>query len=324
MGEGAALNADIAALRGTVVPLAWSHGRLEVWALGAAVHRLEFLPGGGAIVAPLAEAPWQDDSTMAAEAAIPAHLRQLGGEWPCVPFGRSAADPVAHGYGTDNRWRHLGTEGGRSTWEIVYPADRPVERLRREIVPVHGHAAVDFTLTVAARRDCLLPVGLHPILQLPETGRRMTVEGVHGFGEVFPAVFEPGVSRLRPGARFAGTGALPLAEGGEIALDALAAQRTEEAFQLFGVDGDLRIACPDDGYAVRLEWDARDFPTCLFWLSAGGRSAKPWGGRFRGIGVEPLDARFEPQGDGAAIGGGRRFRAGEVWTTRYRISVEPA
>lgn len=306
------------------VPLTWSHGSAELWPLGAALHRLQARLPDGRVVAPLAEAPWQDDPVVTSDVSIPAHLRHLGGEWPCVPFGRSAADPVTHGYGTDNPWRLLDAERGRCVWEIVYPADRPVERLRREVRGVHGHAALDFTLTVTARRDAILPVGLHPILRLPEGGRGMAVEGSWSHGETFPVVFEPGVSRLKPAARFSGPGALPLAGGGETTLAALAAQRTEEAFQLFGVGGLLRVVYPDDAYALHLTWNADDFPTCLFWLSAGGREAVPWGGRFRGLGVEPLDARFEARDGAGIIAGGRRMRAGEIWTTRYRIAVEPA
>ena len=49
--------------------------------------------GGGEaeilLLRPLAEAPWQGDADIAADASIPAHLRHLGGEWACVPFGRS-------------------------------------------------------------------------------------------------------------------------------------------------------------------------------------------------------------------------------------------
>jgi hypothetical protein len=310
-------------LPGVPQPLVWSHGRGEIWPLGATLHRLELRMPDGRLVRPLAEAPWHDDPAITDDATIPAHLRHLGGEWPCVPFGRGPADPVAHGYGTDNAWRLL--RGGRdeSVWEIVYPADRPVERLRRDVMGVHGNAAVDFQLTVVARRDCTLPVGLHPILRLPEPGGRIVVEGAHSHGETFPVVFEPGVSRLAKAARFTGADALPLAAGGTETLSELTGSATEEAFQLFGVDGQLRVVYPDDGYAVRLAWEPRDFPTCLFWLSAGGRTASPWGGRFRGLGVEPLDARFEPTGTASAIAGGRRFRAGEVWTTRYRISAEP-
>jgi hypothetical protein len=318
------MTSSTADLPGTPHPFVWSHGRAEIWPLSAAIHNLELRLPDGRLVRPLAEAPWHGEAEIADDASIPAHLRHLGGEWPCVPFGRSAADPVVHGYGTDNPWRLL--RGGRdsSTWEIIYPSDRPIERLRRDVTGVHGHAAVDFVLTTVARRDVTLPVGLHPILRLPEPGGSLSVEGAYSHGETFPVVFEAGISRLAAAARFASTAELPLAAGGAISLSQLAPEVTEEAFQLFGVDGDLRIVYPKDGYALRLNWDARDFPTCLFWLSAGGRAVRPWGGRFRGMGVEPLDARFEASGGAGVIAGGRHLRAGEVWTTRYRISVEPA
>lgn len=311
------------ALPGTKLPLAWSHGRAEIWALGATMHHLELRLPGGDVVRPLAEAPWHGDRRITGDRTIPAHLRYLGGEWPCVPFGKGAGDAVVHGYGTDNVWRLMDAGQGRAVWEIVYPADRPVERLRREISGVHGHPAVDLLLTVTARRDGTLPVGLHPILRLPDPGQGMGVEGLYGHGETFPVVFEPGVSRLAPAARFGGADALPLADGSLASLADLASLGTEEAFQLFGAGGDLRILYPAWGFATRIIWNPQDFPTCLFWLSAGGREAKPWEGRFRGLGVEPLDARFEERDGAGIIAGGRRFRAGEVWTTRYRIAVEP-
>ena len=45
-------------------------------------------------------------------------------------------------------------------------------------------------------------------------------------------------------------------------------------------------------------------------------------GRFRGFGVEPLNARFEARDGAVAIAGGRAFRAGEVWSTRYSIGAD--
>ncbi len=310
-------------LPGKPHPLEWSHGRGEVWPLGAALHHLQ-LNLDSRVIRPLAEAPWHEDSGITADRSIPAHLRHLGGEWPCVPFGKSAADPIVHGYGTDNLWRLLRAEASSSTWEVIYPADRPVERLRREVSGIHGHPAVNLDLTVTARRDCQLAIGLHPILRLPDAGKELRVEGAYSHVLTFPAVFEPGVSRLAAGLRVTDISSLPLADGGTSSLSELCQAGTEEAFQLFGVDGTLRLVYPLAGYAVRLEWDPVAFPTCLFWLSGGGRKQRPWNGQFKGLGVEPLDARFVARDGVGAIDGGRSFRAGEIWSTRYRISVERA
>jgi len=309
------------ALPGPQRLLSWSHGSAEVWALSGAIHHLELTLFNGRRVRPLAEAPWQGEAAIAGDGAIPAHLRYLGGEWACVPFGKSAADPVVHGFGTDNCWTFEEADEGVAL-VIDYPEDRPVERLRRTIRGVPGAARVEFTLEVTARRDCVLPIGLHPILAPGQAGEELRIEGACSHGETFPVTFEPGVSRLAAGARFEPPGALPLEGGGTVSIGALLTETTEEAFQLYGVDGAMRIAYPQSGHAVRLEWQAEDYPTCLYWISTGGRTAKPWNGRFRGFGVEPLNARFEAREGASAITGGRAFRAGEVWSTRYSIGVE--
>ncbi|MFZ2099333.1 MAG: hypothetical protein WAU86_02075 [Oricola sp.] len=304
-------------------PLSWSHGTAEVWALSGAVHHLEFRLPDGRLVRPLAEAPWHGDAATTGDEAIPAHLRFLGGEWPCVPFGKSEGDPVVHGFGTDNCWSF--EDGGEGVALFIdYPEDRPIARLRRSVRGVPGEARVEFTLEVTARRDCVLPIGLHPILAPGEPGEEVRIEGVASHGETFPVIFEPDVSRLKPAARFGGTAALPLASGGAIPFGRLLDETTEEAFQLFGVDGSLRVVYPLSGHAVRLSWNAGDYPTCLFWISTGGRTGQPWNGRFRGFGVEPLDARFIARDGQGAITGGRAFRAGETWTTRYFLAAEGA
>lgn len=301
--------------------LSWSHGSAEVWALSGAVHHLEFRLPGGRGVRPLAEAPWHDDPATTGDEAIAAHLRFLGGEWPCVPFGKSDGDPVVHGYGTDNCWT-FGEDGDGVALTVEYPDDRPITRLRRTVRGVHGAARLEISLAVTARRDCVLPVGLHPILACGAPGEAVRIEGGWSYGKTFPVVFEPEVSRLAPARRFESPAGLPLAAGGSISFGELLNETTEEGFQLFGVDGGLRIVYPKSGYAVRLQWKPRDFPTCLFWISTGGRTNKPWNGRFRGFGVEPLDAHFENRSGEGVIAGGRAFAAGEVWSTEYSIAVE--
>jgi hypothetical protein len=303
-------------------PLSWSHGSAEVRALSGAVHHLEFTLPDGRRVRPLAEAAWQGDAGIAGDETIPAHLRHLGGEWPCVPFGKTEADPVVHGFGTDNCWRFEDGEASSIRLTIDYPVDHPVERLGRIVSGVPGEARVEFSLAVTARRDCVLPVGLHPILALGAPEEELRIEGAYSHGETFPVVFEANVSRLAAGTRFDSMAALPLAAGGTMPFGCLLNETTEEALQLFGTDGDLRIVYPESRHAVRLRWDAADFPACLFWVSTGGRTNKPWNGRFRGFGVEPLDAGFVDRGGDGAITGGRRFAAGETWTTRYSIAVE--
>lgn len=308
------------ALPGDQRRVEWDRGSGQVWALSGALHHLRLELDDGRTVMPLAEAPWHSDGATTGDASIAAHLRFLGGEWPCVPFGRTADDPVIHGFGTDNCWRFEMAADGVAL-SIDYPEDRPVTRLRRTVAGVPGKAEVRFTLEVTARRDCVLPVGLHPILSCGMAGEAPVIDAQFGHGETFPVVFEPGVSRLAAGANFQDTEALPLAGGGTVPFGALLRETTEEAFQLFATGGSVRVIYPLSNHAVRISWNDDDFPTCLFWMSTGGRTGKPWRGRFRGFGVEPLHARFENQGGQGVICGGRRFRAGETWTTTYSIAV---
>lgn len=306
--------------------LGWDRGHAEVFATGAALHNLVFTLDDGSFCQPLAEAPWVDDAALATGGAIPDHLKLLGGEWPCVPFGTTAVDPHHHGYGSDNAWHVTSRSEGAIDLAIDYPEDHPITRLERRVAGVPGETVINLDLTVIARADCVLPVGLHPIFRLPDAGKRMHL-AASGFsrGHAFPQVFEPGVSRLAVGARFAALDAVPLAGGGSADLSSPPADLREEIVLLESTNGGVHISYPDDGYAAHLEWSGEHFPSLVLWLSDRGRSALPWSNRFRGIGIEPVAAFFDNTAlaayapEGVALG--RRFSAGQRWTTRYRISA---
>lgn len=305
--------------------LSWDCGQADILGIGAALHNLAFRLEDGSIVEPLAEAPWIGEDSVVADASIPAHLRQLGGEWLCVPFGTTMVDPHHHGFGTDNAWHVVEQSEDTITLAIDYPEDHPIKRLERHIEGVAGQAAVAIELTIEARAECILPVGLHPIFRLAGEGRGMLLDpGPFARGHTFPKVFEPGVSRLRPGAEFSTLDAVPLADGAAD-LTRPPAGLKEEILQLAGAAGSVRLDYPDDGYQARLDWDAHDFPSLVIWLSDCGRSAPPWSNRFRGVGIEPVNAFFDDTGlasqKPAHVSPGRVFRAGERWTTKYRISA---
>ncbi len=305
--------------------LAWDRGHAEIFATGAALHNLVFAFDDGSSCRPLAEAPWIGDATLAKDDRVSAHLKLLGGEWPCVPLGTTTVDPHHHGYGTDNAWHVTGEGMGAIELAVDYPQDHPVARLERRISGVRGETAIDLELTVVARKGCMLPVGLHPIFRLPEAGKRMRLAAGFARGHTFPGVFEPGVSRFAAGTEFAALDAVPLATGGSADLSGPPAELREEIVFLEGIDGGVALSYPDDGYTVRLEWNSADFPSLVLWLSDRGRSAAPWSNRFRGIGIEPVAAFFDNTDLAAwapaGVALGRQFFAGERWTTNYRISA---
>ncbi len=305
---------------------AWDRGHAEIFATGAALHDLVFAFDDGFSFRPLAEAPWIDAPELATQDRIPNHLKSLGGEWPCVPFGSTDVDRHHHGHGADNAWHVTSEAADTIELAIDYPQGHPVARLERRIRGIAGRTAIDLELTVVTRKDCLLPVGLHPIFRLPDAGKRMRFS-VDGFsrGHTFPGMFEPGVSRLAAGREFGSLDAVPLAGGGSADLSQPPADLREEIVLLEGANGGVSLGYPDEGFTVRLEWNRRDFPALVMWLSDRGRSAPPWSSLFQGIGIEPVNGFF----DNTALAGhasaglalGRRFRAGERWTTHYRISA---
>ncbi len=306
--------------------LAWDRGRADISAVGASLHNLVFTLDDGSSVQPLAEAPWRGDPSIAADPAIPAHLRLLGGEWPCVPFGTTETDPCHHGFGADNPWQVVERTSEMVMLGIDYPEGHPIARLERRITGVRDAASIELELSVLARRDCHLPVGHHPIFRLPQAGHRMHLDpGGFGAGHTFPRTFEKEVSRLAINGRFASLRGVPLAAGGTADLSRPPAGLREEILLLMDVAGDVRLSYPDDGHAVHFGWNASDLPSLVIWLSDCGRSSAPWRKRFRGIGIEPVAAFFDNTALLASAPrtcvSGVDFSVGKRWTTRYRISV---
>ncbi|RVV96590.1 hypothetical protein EKE94_17855 [Mesobaculum littorinae] len=298
-----------------VWPLVWPQGRADLRAVGGALQRLRLTLPSGRVAQPFAQAPWP-------AAGVAGHLAHLGGEWPCVPFGSGTVDPAHHGYGSDHVWRLDGLGQGGARMSIDYPAGHPVARLEREVRTRPD--GVDLTLAVHVRQDCALPLGLHPILAWPEGGIRIRHAGP-AQGRVFPRVFEPGVSRLAPGAAFDSLSAVPLAAGGTADLAHTPGALAEELVQVHGGAPSIEVDYLSEGLRLRLDWDGTAFPSFLMWLSNGGRTGTPWGGRFHGIGIEPCAAAFDDTTLAPHVPGGRpvavTLSAGTVWRTAYGLTL---
>lgn len=328
--------------------LAWSHGTLAVQSLAGMLGPVLFVLPDGRQVAPLHVAPWGNDAEAAALSPI---LQALRGEWPCVPFGFDAprALPAGwtaggetfegaeelHGPGSNAHWTFCDTGPERLVLELVYPETHPVHYLRRTIVPDPAAPAIDLTLEVAARRECRLPAGLHPTFRLTPRPGSVTLEpGAHGAIWSHPIDFEPGATLIPPGARFASLAAAPLAAGGTGDFAHLPrAEDTEELLQMTGASGDFALHYRDEGFRVRLTWEAAVFPSVILWVSNRGRSAWPWAGRHLALGVEPICGAFD-LGPATASAPNPLSASGEPTAlaldpdmplvTRYRIAVEPA
>ena len=105
---------------------------------------------------------------------------------------------------------------------------------------------------------------------------------------------------------------------------------TEELLQLNGLDR-IALANEADGYRVKLSWNNAHFPSLLLWMSNRGRKADPWNGRHTALGMEPIcspfglgpaSARADNPMARSGVNTAHNFKAGEVFTTKYRIEVE--
>ena len=194
--------------------------------------------------------------------------------------------------------------------------------------------AIDVELRIEVRRDCRLPIGLHPTLRLPVAGGRARLEpGRFDHGRTYPTIFEPAAPLFAENARFPSLAAVPARDGRTIDATRLPlADETDELLQLNGIDGTAALANEAEGYRFRLTWQKEHFPSLLLWLSNRGRKMFPWNGRHVAVGIEPICSPFG-LGPGTALADNPiarsgtptalSFRAGQPFVTRYRIAAEP-
>jgi hypothetical protein len=258
----------------------------------------------GRTVHPFARAPWIGDSGLE---DLPGHLRVLGGEFVGVPFGSSGApadlDPAwaglvpveapdpPHGASAEEDWTVFETTASSVALGLDLPALGL--RLERRIALHPTLPRIDFTLTLTAGTACRVPVGLHPILRLPEEPHTLRLDVAFREGRTYPGVVPPGRARSAPARRFTSLAAVPGTSGSvdlaRLPLD----EPTEDVLLLTGVSGALRAHYADDRTVVTIDWDRAALPSMLVWISDRALADAPWGERYRGVGLEPLAAAFD-------------------------------
>jgi hypothetical protein len=334
-------------LTGALKALAWRHGVASVQALGGMAGLCVFLLPDGRQISPFHIARWASEPV---EEATPGILRQLRGEWPCVPFGsdgdRRAADgwPAStatptvdnspHGFAANHEWSLLDGNAQQLELKIAYPEDHPIAELHRRISPDPDAAAIDFELEVTPRRDCVLPIGLHPVFRLPRKPETMRIE-VDGRSPAQTYPGDPDVSSIFAPDQYAEDWhAIKLRDGSVIDPSRVPLPRhTEDVLQLMHGTGSVALWNTVEGYRVRLTWETEHFPSLMLWFSNFGRQAPPWSGRHLALGVEPicsaldLGPQISSQPNPISARGvptAHRFVANQPFITRYRIAVEPA
>lgn len=326
--------------------LAWRHGLFAVDSLGGMIGPGSFLLDDGRQVSPFYVAPWWNED----REDIDGLTRGLRGEWPCVPFGypvsaaqvtprwRAVSDdtdsfPFAHGYSSHHDWEFLTTEDAdHVAMRILYPDNHDIAQLDRRLHAVHDAAAIDFELTITARRCTSQPVALHGCFALPvEQGGAVLEPGAFASAASYPAVIEDGATLLLPDAEFQDLSCVPGLDGTTV--DATRVpfdQSVEDLVQLNGVEGRFGLVNRPAGYRMDISWDASILPSVVLWYSNRGRRFAPWDGRNLCIGIEPcctaygLSPRISSSENPFASAGiptAVKLTAGEPLTIRYRIAV---
>jgi hypothetical protein len=326
--------------------LGWKFGNLTVQRHAAMLAPLTLLLPNGRQVSPMHVAPWAEDP-IANE--LPGILARLRGEWPCVPFGYAVNDPTApadwarlngaaepgeevHGHSSNHAWTWEEGDSGNLKLSIGYPDASPVKRLTRTVTPDQNAPAVDMTLTIEVKSDCRLPLGLHPTFRLPVAPQAARIEpGPFKEGHTYPGTVEPTAPLFAIDKSFSSLTSVPLRIGGTFDASRVPLPlETEELLQLNGI-GSVALANEAEGYRARLSWNQEHFPSLLLWMSNRGRKAAPWSSRHVALGMEPICSPFgigpaSARADNPMAKSGTRtardFKAGEVFTTRYRIEAE--
>lgn len=319
----------------------------EVQSLAAMVGPVRFRLGDR-WAEPLAVAPWAEDTGPEFE-SLPGTLKRLRGEWPCAPFGSDAerpdlpadwqpqdaspltvTDPELHGHCANHDWDLVERQDASILLAVDGPEDHALARLEREVRLAHDRPAVEFALTIHPRRDCLLPLGLHPVLPMGAEPDSLILHlAPEARAWSYPVDVEPGGSLIAPDQRDIDPARVALRDGRTVDIRRLPLPaQSEDLVLLTGLGGRIGCELPYLGCRLDLSWEDRHLPACQLWISGQGRQFYPWSGRFRGLGVEPVAAPFDlgpaiAAGDNplnrAGIATALRLTAGEPFTTRYAM-----
>lgn len=307
------------------LPLETPTCKARISPLGAILHDLEFTRPDGTPFRPMAEADWSGKRRPEDTPEVSPHLAELGGEWPCVPFGTSAPDPQHHGFCSNARWQIDHSDDASARLSIAYPEGHAVASVRREVRLDPEAPRVDFQLEITAARDCTLPIGLHPIFRLPDGGAGVTLDWAGGFeASTIPATLAPPGMTLLPATQLTKGGTIATSDGQQVTFPDDFPQQREALVQIWDCDGRFDLHYAAEAMGVRLTWQADDLPNCLLWLA--NPAHFPGFGPFTGLGVEPISSLFDrgvtPFDDSlASRRAGVALRAGQPWRTSYAISA---
>jgi hypothetical protein len=314
------------------VALESPHVRARVYRTAALFTDVAFRLSSGRWVEPLAKPPWPDDP----DPEIPGHLRRLGGEFFCLPFGGGAAarDPLPgwealaagpidlpmHGPAANADWKIVEARSDSAILALEYPESSAVRRIERRIRLASDKPEAQVAVRIEARGPARLPAAFHPILKLPDKPGGLAIDAAFACGFTYPGVIEPNRMASEPGRRFGALTGVPGRHGGSVDLSRLPlGPPMEDVVLLAGVTGPVRAEFIDEGFILEIDWSRDALPSCMLWIHDRGLDDKPWGGHYRGLGVEPLAAAFDGP---VSLSAGSNPLASEGWSTAIEIAPD--
>jgi hypothetical protein len=284
--------------------IASEHVRAVILIDGGILWSPEFRLGSGRWVKPLAEAPWSGDPAMGEDEHLPPTMRVLGGAFLGLPFGGRGLEVEAHGWAArPPKFPHHGVAAA-SRWHVdVAHTERmllrldvaephPVAWIEQDIRCGDDRSEIRIEVRVETREDVRLPLGYHPILRMPDRPGDLRIEATFGTGFAFPAVLNP-LGQAMPGAVFS---TLSDVEGKAGPLDFSTLPHgapAEDLLMMTKLRSPIQAHFLDEAYRLRLDWDRSALPNCVLWTHDRALGERPWGHRFRGVGIEPGAMAFD-------------------------------
>ena len=259
--------------------LHWPHGQATVLTTAAMLANCMFaLPN--APFSLFARAPWigqVHDPTMIG------HLRELGGDFACLPFRIGRPTPGAppewsavisgpaqgpiHDPTADADWGVVAASDMAITLALDYPDASPVLRVERTLTARPDAPALDCTFRIFARLKTAISAGLHPILRLPGRPGRLHISADFALGLVHPG---------NGGAEFQRLDAVPRTNVAVDLSHVPLSPRSDLSAQQCGMRGPLRATYLDEDAGLDLDWDRSLLPSLQIWHIDGGISPAPW------------------------------------------------
>ena len=330
--------------------LIWNGGEIDIWTLGCKI--IPKFKLNNKLIEPLHSANWIDDESEDFK-NLPGILKNLRGEFPCVPFGiNSPIDEISddwkevysdkphivnepHGYGSNKNWELLEKTNFFAKFKITYPEEDVVNYLIRTVeVDNDEPNNIKCSLTISVKENCELPIGLHPMINVPVEKNKIRIKpGNFKFGLTFPGVVLPGKTMGAIGKYFSSIEEIPGFEDQVVDISQPPFNGNyEDLFQLCGIDGKMIVENYQDNYSFKMKWDPEHFSSVLMWLSNKGREEYPWNGEHTTLGLEPITSTFglsthmsnnpknpiNTKGVKTTI----QFKKNVEWKTEYNFSIK--